>query len=254
MPLPRIFTLVFFILFSSHSLSQMSLDKRRILFSDGDRRDEISAMNISSEFQSFRISITDMEMTENGRLKTADNYAFSAREFIRVGPRLGKNVPPGSAQKFRVLKRSQPEEDGEYRTHITIETLLPPAQDHDEGFLVRPSYRYSIPVIIRVGELEATAKILSPMLEEHKNNATRKVTFTLYKDGNRSIYGDVELIDAESNLVIKKQKGFAVYAEIDQAKFFIDVTDVTLPNNLLLRFSEDPEFGGNAIAETNFTL
>lgn len=229
------------IFYSTVGFAQISLDKTRLLLTEKNVREQLNALNATPEFQSYRVSFVDMKMDEQGQLVVAENFSRSAKPFLRIGPRIGKNIPPSNTQKFRVMLRKKPEQTGEYRTHIALETLLPVPENHEKGVLVQANFKYLIPVIVRYGEPTATASIEHAKFNSDSEGG-KSIDFVLAREGVRSIYGDIDIIDPQTKHMLKKQKGFGVYPEVNKAKFSIEVSDIKLPSEVLLRFSEDPEF------------
>ena len=137
---------------TSVSAANMTLDKHRIILTDQHKRDDLSVFNPTSDFQSYRLTVEDFTMTPQGQLHRSPDFAASAKNMLRVGPRLGRNIAPNNSQKFRVMLKGRNLPDGEYRSHIVVEALLPP-MPADDGVYARPNIKYSIPVIFRKGQL-----------------------------------------------------------------------------------------------------
>ena len=132
----------------------LSVNKPRIMLDAKHNRDEFRIFNPTKEFQTYRLGIIDMQMDELGNINEVESLEHSARQLLRVGPRMGKNIAPDLYQSFRVMLKRKGLEQGEFRSHILMESLLPPAEEN-QGVVVRPNIRYSIPVIIRHGDLNA---------------------------------------------------------------------------------------------------
>lgn len=235
--------------------SNLSVDKPRIILDSKKSRDQFRIFNPTSEFQTYRVSVINMQMDENGNINEVEAFDDSAKDFLRVGPRMGKNIAPSQYQNFRVmLKRKNLKEAGEYRAHILMESLLPPVEEGEGSIVVRPNIRYSIPVIVRTGELHAKIA-LQELTAEQTSDDKLRVRFAVTREGNRSVYGKVSATLEGSDTPLFEASGLGVYTELNK-RYFSFTTDKNLPNtgNLILRFEEDPEYGGTESAQQRFAL
>lgn len=235
--------------------SNLSVDKPRIILDSKKSRDQFRIFNPTAEFQTYRVSVINMQMDENGNINEVEAFDDSAKDFLRVGPRMGKNIAPSQYQNFRVmLKRKNLKEAGEYRAHILMESLLPPVTEGEGSIIVRPNIRYSIPIIVRTGELHAKIGLQELSAEQTENDQLR-VTFALTREGNRSVYGKVTATLAGSDAPLFEAAGLGVYTELTK-RYFSFTTDKALPTSgeLILSFEEDPEYGGTENIEQRFAL
>jgi hypothetical protein len=77
---------------------------------------------------------------------------------------------------------------------------------------LRPIYGVTIPVIVRAGQLSATAAISDPKLVTIAGR--QGISFELTRTGSRSVYGDVRLVRKGADPLLLS-RGIAVYAELD---------------------------------------
>lgn len=239
----------------SSAASNLSVDKPRIILDGKKSRDQFRIFNPTAEFQTYRVSVINMQMDENGNINEVEAFDSSAKDFLRVGPRMGKNIAPSQYQNFRVmLKRKHLKEAGEYRAHILMESLLPPVAEGEGSIVVRPNIRYSIPIIVRTGELHAKIDLQELTAEQTEDDKLR-VRFAVTREGNRSIYGKVTARLAGGESPIFEAAGLGVYTELNK-RYFSFTTDKNLPNSgeLILSFEEDPDYGGTEHVEQRFAL
>src|SRR5690606_5322061 len=95
--------------------------------------------------------------------------------------------------------------EGEYRSHLSFHAIPEVAAEADiEAEAVKngqvavrliPVYGVSIPVIVRHGDLKASAGISNVKL------SGKTLTFTLTRSGGKSLYGDLVATDSEKKLV-----------------------------------------------------
>ena len=197
-------------LFSLNVNAQFSLDKYRIVLDDSQRRTDLRLINNSDDFGSYRVQLVDMEMDENGQLKPTESYEYSAKQLVRVGPRLSKNVSPNAYQKLRVRARGA-KAPGEYRSHLLIEEMLPPYQGDVQGMVMRPNLKVIIPVFVVSGELTGSVSADAFAWDAKE----KQLNFTLKREGNRSMFGNIAIATADGVEVFRRN-GVGIYREVDQ--------------------------------------
>lgn len=214
---------------------------------------ELTLVNKGSEAGSYRILLRNIRTDENGKFEHADkaegNELF-ADDLIRFSPRR-VTVEAGAFQKVRVMVRKPKDlKEGEYRTHLVFQSL--PKQDGnsldengDLSVSVDPIVEVSIPVIVRHGKLATTLSIQTPVLEEDA------IAFTLNREGSRSTYGDVEVFinnGSQKGERVGYVRGLSVYYPNDKRKVKVPLqlpaSSDNAKGNLLIRFTEDPTYGG----------
>lgn len=197
------------------------------LILDGRRGGEVILSNIGDEEATYRIELELRRMTPDGELvpvelaeATASEKA--ALEMIRYAPRRVV-LPPREPQAIRITARPAPElPDGEYRVHLSfaaipkVQALTPEAPDaSQEGFSINlvPIYGITMPVIIRKGQLEVTAGLANPRIEQGPEGPAFLVDIT--RSGSESIYGDLLVYRQGNDEPVLVVRGVGVYPEID---------------------------------------
>ena len=155
---------------AAHAAGDLLVAPTRIVF-DGQRGTEVVLNNIGSETATYRISVELRRMTADGRLEdvTAEEeneIEKAAKSMIRYAPRR-VTLPPNQPQAIRLgIRAPEGLADGEYRAHLLFRAI-PKARSVTQsavttgGFKISltPIYGVTIPVIIRQGNLQATAGI-----------------------------------------------------------------------------------------------
>src|SRR5205085_11368167 len=143
---------------------------------DGRKGAEIILNNIGDEPATYRVSVEFLRMNEQGGLTevtTPTDADKKAEDMIVYAPRK-VTLAPHEPQAIRIAARApQGMPDGEYRVHMLFRAIPPatpvaqPAGDQPKGvhFQLTPIYGVTIPVIIRLGNLEASAGIANVQLE-----------------------------------------------------------------------------------------
>ncbi|MBV9527532.1 fimbria/pilus periplasmic chaperone [Sphingomonas sp.] len=193
---------------------------------DGRKGAEVILNNIGDEPATYRVSVEFRRMTEDGNLvdvtePTADDKA--AEDMIVYAPRR-VTLAPHQPQSIRIAARAPAGlADGEYRVHMLFRAIPPatpvaptPANSDGSGkgvhFQLIPVYGVTIPVIVRLGNLQATAGIANVRFDKVQGKPV--VDLDLSRSGARSTFGDVKVLKAGVKDPIAIQKAVAVYKEV----------------------------------------
>jgi P pilus assembly chaperone PapD len=233
---------------------------------DGRKGAEIVLNNIGEEPATYRVSIEFRRMDKDGSLKDVTDPTAAdktAADMIIYAPRR-VTLAPHEPQAIRIAARPpQGLPDGEYRVHMLFRAI-PPANpvvkasaEPEKGlrFQLTPIYGVTIPVIVRLGNLQATGGIANVQLEK-KDGATA-VALDLTRTGSRSTFGEVRVIKAGIKDPIALQKGVAVYTEVNSRRMSIPLSaaykgDATGP--VTVQYVETFDDGSRVIAETQAVL
>ena len=233
---------------------------------DGRKGTEIVLNNIGDEPATYRISVEFRRMTPDGNLEdvtapTPQDQA--AADMIIYAPRR-VTLPPNEPQSIRIAARPpQGLPDGEYRIHLLFRAV-PPANpvavtpaDQPKGlqFQLTPIYGVTIPVIVRLGNLQATAGISNVALNKSDGKST--IDLDLTRSGSRSTFGEVRVLKAGVKDPIAIQKGVAVYTEIATRHLSIPVDDAykgEIAGPVTVQYIETYQDGNEKLAETQAVL
>jgi len=233
---------------------------------DGRKGAEIILNNIGDEPATYRVSIEFRRMTEKGDLTdvaTPSAADQAAEDMIVYAPRK-VTLAPHEPQSIRIAARApQGLPDGEYRVHMlfraipTATPVVQPAGAPAKGvqFQLTPVYGVTIPVIIRLGNLEASAGIANVQLERRDGGAA--VGLDLTRTGTRSTYGEVRVLKAGVKDPIALQKGVAIYTEVGRRHVSVPLaeaykTGVTGP--VTVEYIETFDDGTHLLAQTQAVL
>ena len=233
---------------------------------DGRKGAEIVLNNIGEEPATYRVSVEFRRMTEAGDL--VDVAAPSAtdkaaQDMIIYSPRK-VTLAPNEPQTIRIAARpAQGVADGEYRVHMLFRAI-PPATpvvqaegEKPQGvqFKLTPVYGVTIPVIVRLGNLQATAGIADVKLE--KKGADTAVGLDLTRNGARSTYGEVRVLKAGFKDPIAVQKGVAIYTEVGKRHVSVPVAEAAralATGPVTVEYLETYDDGTHLIASTQAVL
>ena len=237
---------------------------------DGKRGTEVILNNVGSEEATYRISLELRRMTPEGALaevseEEANQLEQAALQMIRYAPRR-VTLPPNQPQAIRIGVRAPAGlADGEYRAHMlfraipkaTAITETVNVQSEGLSIALTPIYGVTIPIIIRRGQLEATASLANGRLETLESGG-KALAFDLQRSGQGSVYGEIRVTrqgDAEPIMVAR---GIAVYPELNGRTVRLNIPD-ELANALrsapvTIAFYEAPNAGGGLISKIDTAL
>jgi P pilus assembly chaperone PapD len=244
-------TLIFFtLLFISHfAHANLALSEYRLYFDGRTKNNSLMIRNTSEKSLDFKLTLTNKDMTEEGNLvevPETEVVGRSANQLLRFSPRRGV-IKPREVQAIRMMVRKKADlAHGEYRAVLKI--TASEAQDASSGGVsLRSKIAYSIPVIVRHGQLEVESDLVNPQLITQNGQPT--IMFWQTRTGNRSLYGDFKVISSD-NTVIGELNNLAVYTPLTRRKVYISLTeDATGP--ITIQYQENKRYGGNvSLTET----
>jgi P pilus assembly chaperone PapD len=233
---------------------------------DGRKGAEVILNNIGEDTAVYRVSIEFRRMTEDGGLvdvnePTAEDK--TAADMIVYAPRR-VTLAPHQPQAIRIAARPpQGLPDGEYRIHLLFRAVPPPTPvapanaEPVKGlrFQLTPVYGVTIPVIVRLGNLQATAGIANVHLET--KNGRPAVALDLSRTGQRSTFGEIRVLRPGVKAPIALQKAVAVYREIGVRHISIPIDEAyqgAVSGPVTVQYVETFEDGSHVIAETQAVL
>ncbi|WP_263587948.1 molecular chaperone [Sphingopyxis sp. GC21] len=250
---------------SAHAAGDLLVAPTRVIL-DGSRGTEVVLNNIGAEPATYRVSLEIKRMTAEGGLDEIDEANANAAEraaldMIAFSPRR-VTLPPNQPQVIRIGVRI-PEglAPGEYRAHMLFRAVpdaAPPVADPAKptgdgvSIALTPIYGITIPIIVRVGDLAATAKIGEAWVENTRDGPA--FNFHLTRTGNRSVYGDIAVTRPGVAEPLLLARGIAVYPEVGDRTVSLRVpaeVAAKLKGPVQIRYSEDREVGGATIDQAD---
>ncbi len=235
---------------------------------DGPRGAEIVLNNVGDAPATYRISLELRRMREDGSLEeiepeNANPGERAMLDMLVYSPRR-VTLPPNQPQTIRIGVRA-PEglADGEYRAHMLFRAVpdatpvVAPTETVTEGVSISltPIYGVTIPIIVRQGDVSATASIANPRLytegEEHA------LLFDLSRQGNASVYGELIVMRQGVAEPILVARGVAIYPEREHRVVGLPLTPeqaAAMRGPVTIRYIEDRSRGGRTIAEVSTVL
>lgn len=232
---------------------------------NGSRGTQIILNNIGDDVATYRVSLELRRMTSDGSLVDVASPSVAekaAEDMILYAPRK-VTLPPNQPQTINISARAPAGlADGEYRVHLLFRAIPAPhpvtaATVAAKGisFSLTPVYGVTIPVIVRLGNLQAKAGIANVHLVQDGGHPA--VALDLSRAGTRSTFGEVRVLKAGVKNPIAIQRGVAVYTELDKRSLSIPVDDklVGSPSGpVTVQYVETTEMGPEVIASTSAVL
>lgn len=235
---------------------------------DGPRGAEIVLNNVGDAPATYRISLELRRMQADGSLDDVELVDATPAEQAMLGmlvysPRR-VTLPPNQPQTIRIGVRA-PEglPDGEYRAHMLFRAIpdavpvstTPADPASGVSIALTPIYGVTIPIIVRQGNLSATAAMSNPRVssdgEEHR------LQFDLARTGNRSVYGEVFAMRQGVAEPVLVARGIAIYAELGSRTVTLPLTAeqaAALHGPVTIRYVEDRNRGSGTLAEVSAVL
>jgi P pilus assembly chaperone PapD len=229
---------------------------------DGRRGTEVILNNIGNEEATYRITLELRRMNNQGRLDDVEATAANDKEnsalaVIRYAPRR-VTLPPNQPQSIRIgMQPIGDLPDGEYRAHMLFRAIpKTPAADtvldagKDLKIQLIPIYGISIPIIVRKGNLEATAALSNVRMT--KDNEGPALEFDMTRKGTRSVFGEIHVTKPGVAEPITVAKGIAIYPEITSRNVSLPLEPevaAKMHGEIVVSYYEAPEAGGGLISQ-----
>ncbi len=206
----------------------------RVIFEGNKQKEDISLVNIGNDTAVYSVSFVQYDMAENGNFLLVDQPREGqkyADQYLRIFPRRVILAPHASQVVRLQFRRAPGMEDGEYRSHLYFraekgnKTSAAGFSDKQKLMSVEitPIFGISIPIIIRVGNVNASSSLTDINLVE-KSDTTAGLNITLNRSGNMSLYGDIVVDYVADNgkmVEIGNVRGVAVYTCANKRLFTV---------------------------------
>jgi P pilus assembly chaperone PapD len=233
----------------------------RVVF-DGRRGTEVILNNIGNEEATYRITLELRRMNDKGRLDDVDQVDANDKEkaalgVIRFAPRR-VTLPPNQPQSIRVgMQAAEDLPDGEYRAHMLFRAIpktpaADAAQEVGNGLKIQiiPIYGISIPIIVRKGNLQATAAMSNVRMTT--DNEGPALEFDLSRQGDKSVFGEIHVTKPGVAEPLSIAKGIAIYPEVATRSVSLPMPPeiaAKMRGEVVISYYEAPEAGGGLITQ-----
>lgn len=261
----------------AQGIGNVTITPTRVVFEKRTRSEVISLLNNGSESATYRVSVVNMRMLDNGSFERIEegeerDGELFAKGMFRYAPRQVV-LEPGAVQRLRILLRKPPDLlEGEYRSHLFIQAIPKEgsgrsieANAGQGGFSIQLTIipGVTLPIIVRHGSLSATATLsdfsLTPAGDE---KAAPELVLRINRSGNRSLYGDLVATyfpaGQKNGIVVSQINLIAIYTPNASRSVTMRLTvpeDVELATGRIeVTYSTPPPEGAVLMASGEFAI
>ncbi|MCI5043251.1 MAG: hypothetical protein MRY72_01015 [Aquisalinus sp.] len=242
----------------------------RVVFEGSDRSSEIVLVNRSTNEFAFRVSLENRRMLQNGSLELAPEATedeLFASNLVRYSPRR-IILNPGEKQTIRISANASGLEPGEYRSHLRLMSAPTSAgkklgeliQQESDGISIElvAVRSITIPVILRVGSLEASVEMGRVRTERSDNEGETILVARMSRSGTKSTYGDIHLYVGTEDKPVFIARGIAIYTPNQDRDVYLPVPNNVLQalsgKNIRIAYVSSDSSSERTIAETTTSL
>jgi len=201
-------------------MAELLIAPTRVTLDEKTRSAELVLVNRGEGPAAFRLSLENRRMREDGSLETVEEPRedeLFALDKLRFSPRQ-LLLEPGARQVVRIMATGTAGlAPGEYRSHLRLlsapASAARPASETAAGdtslsielIAIRS---ITVPVILRVGKLDASASLDAAALDQA---APDQLMIKLTRSGTRSTYGDITVTPEGQSEPAWTVRGVAIY-------------------------------------------
>jgi len=225
----------------------VSFNKYRVVLSKTKTNDTLVLINGGNQASKCNLGLNHYQVAKNSLLTQQSDLSkvFNpASRLLRYSPR-SVNIPANSSQSVKVMARRKANlETGEYMSYLKIS-----CKDEVEAVLGKPTVgavvNYNIPIHYRVGTVVADTKLEISSVKKLTSNRYL-VNVRQYRTGNRSVIGNLELIDVDTDEVLDVRANIGLYQAADYIDHSFTIDEVPKAG-LTLSFKENKSYQGNLV-------
>ncbi len=235
--------------FITEARASISFSKYRIALDNKNRNASLLVMNDDKVDNRCNLDFSHQQVQIDGDTKqvaSSEDIFNSADKILRYSPKRITIKPRGSQTVRLSLKRKKNQKEGEYISYLKLSCRIDNKENLTSGNLVSAQIHYNIPVIARIGDLQATARMSTP-----KINNNNQLFLIMHRTGNRSLYGNVTVTDSNSGRVIGRHNGLAIYLPVEKQDFHVNLTERP-QGAVIINFVENEKFGGDQKSSLTF--
>lgn len=245
--------------------ADLNISPKRVVFGQGSRSATVYIFNQGDKPATYAVEMVDRTMLANGEIVATDPAApsaASARSLLEFTPHQ-ITLQPKQSQSIRIRAR-RASAPGEYRSHLTV-TAQPP---EDVGFTAAQAasksgggalamriialFSISIPVIVRDGVTDATAKIENASFVAAKQpHGLPQIALTIVRSGTGSVFGDIDVYAGQPRAErrVGTVRGVAVYPEVERRPFVVGLSQPVTPGERIrIAYRDDNAPPGTQLA------
>jgi P pilus assembly chaperone PapD len=243
-----ILILVFSLLWAMNGNAQIGISTKRIYLDQDNTTSNFVISNRNFQAQDCTLSTTHYNFDEFGSMfehKGQTLPPYAAENIMRYSPKTFK-IDANKKQTVRFTLRRKSNIDAiEHRAYLQIacseiveESTGIASPDGFVKVTLKPKLVQAIPIIVRPRELPASVEFLNVSLQGET------LTFDIAKQGNRSVFAKVQVLQRSNSNIISESAAFPIYLETRQKSFNMAIESGLNLNDLVIKLNEQAEFGG----------
>jgi len=238
--------------FTFNATAQIEFSQYRISLNEQQRNYSLLVINSGKIDSRCTLGYSYQQVQPDGDTKpvTSSEQVFnSADKLVRYSPSRVTILAGGSQTVRLTMRRRKDQVAGEYVSYLKVscrEIITAKVEEGLQQNIVTTRVIYNIPIIARIGQLRATARLSDAKL------SYKELTVQLNRQGERSLYGTVTVTDS-NNKVIGTQNGVSVFLPIERQQVKVKLSK-TPKGPVQVTFEETKREGGDQTSSLNLTL
>jgi hypothetical protein len=197
-----------------------SISTYRIYLDNDHRQEKFIVKNGSVIPEKCETSFSYLAYDESSSVKkltTEEQEKLSAPSLKRLRYSPKKFILQPKSFQYIALNYSRQINDTpkEYRTYLNIKCIQIDDQVK-QGITLKPAIMHAVPLVIRTGKSTDLDANLTFSQVKQQNDS---IAFRLDHQGNRSVYGDLNLVDEEGKKLTVLQRNIVIYPEMRYKDF-----------------------------------
>jgi len=221
--------------------SDIRFSSYRFSLDTKNRQQSFTLTNRGSTTSRCTLGFVHNKVLSNGqlvRVKNADQVANSASPYLRFSPKRVTIAAKASQRVRLALKRVKNQPTGEFVSYLRF-SCTDDTRSATGEIAVTPRINYNIPAIVRIGKLTTQGSISDVSL------TNKLLSFNILHSGQRSLYGNIEVIDSDSGDVIARRKNQSIYVGVTKQRIEI-ILNSKPSSKIKIQFKEQP-LNGNQV-------
>jgi hypothetical protein len=199
---------------------------------------------MDAQAQHCEVSIKDVVINNLGNIELKPKGEVtenSAKPLVRLAPRrftLGVK----DHQLVKLLYRRKPGvKNGEYHGVLAIK-CKDKTEKSGNQVSVTAALVHNVPIIVRTGKIPIQASFVSTKIKDNNVQVELKI------EGQRSITGNLALLNSASGEIVAELKNVSIYAQQPIKSLSFPIGEYK-NSPLSITFTENPKFGGELVLE-----
>lgn len=215
-----------------------SISTYRIYLDNDNRQQKFIIKNANTVPEKCDLSFGYTAYIENGKIKPLSKdeqtlLSAPALQRLRYSPKQFTIAPKSFQYIAFTFRRQINDTPTEYRTYANIKCLRL-ENEVKTGVNLKPTIMHSVPLVIRSGRASELIANLTFSQISHKEN---QITFRLVHQGNRSVFGDINLLNGRGEKLSLLQSNVVIYPEMKYKDFAFSSVGFS-DDNLQIEFEE----------------